>query len=180
MRIAAEQGRVFVPKQPTGIDRSDKEEYMREYKRIQRRKAGARLREDITAATQAKREAIEIKRALKPKLHEAHVKRYLYLLDSRAKYAAKYKANPQAEIDRQSRRKQTDVYKAQQKAYRQKLPDSYVIQSLKSTGIPLDVITQRLIKLKREAMQYGRLSRHTKSTIKNHLKENNETITKHP
>lgn len=47
-------------------------------------------------------------------------------------------------------------------------------------GIPKDTITPDLIALKREAMQYGRLARHIKSTVKNHWKEQNETITKHP
>lgn len=172
MRIAAEQGRVFVPKKPTGIDCSDKAEYKREYKRIQRRKAGARLRADMTAKTQAKREAAAIKAAIrlqqqKDAPHDAHVKRYAKAISDRAKYAKRYKANPQAERQRTAQRKQL-------------LPDAYVIQQLKSCGIPREIVTPELIDLKRDCIQYRRLSRNIKSTVKNHLKEQNETITKHP
>lgn len=169
MRIAAEEGRVFVPKTPTGLDRSDMAEYRRQYKRNKRREAGARLRVDIQAEAQAKREAVELRRAqrLAAVLHDAHVKRWAYLLSARAKYARRYEANPKAEIARQSRRKQA-------------LPDSYVIQNIKAMGIPADVITPALIAIKREAMQYHRMSRTIKTTVKNHLKEDHETISKHP
>ena len=85
---------------------------------------------------------------------------------NRAKYAERYKSDPRAENDRQKRRKQA-------------LPDSYVIQNIKAAGIPIDAITPDLIAIKREAMQYGRMSRTIKTTVKNHLKENNEAITKH-
>lgn len=60
------------------------------------------------------------------------------------------------------------------------MPDSYVIQNIKAMGIPADVITPGLIAIKREAMEYHRLSRTIKTTVKNHLKETNEAITKHP
>lgn len=64
---------------------------------------------------------------------------------------------------------------------RQALTDSYVTQNIKVTnGIPLDAITPALIAIKREAMQYGRLSREIKSTVKTYLKDNHETIPKHP
>lgn len=99
-------------------------------------------------------------------LHDAHVKRFVYILEARTKYAKRYKSDPQTEIDRQKRRKQA-------------LPDSYVIQNLKATGIPIDAITPDLIAIKREAMQYGRMSRTIKTTVKNHLKEDHETVTKH-
>ncbi len=100
-------------------------------------------------------------------LHDAHVKRYKYLLNAKEKYAKKYANNPQAERDRMSR-------------YKEALPDPYVIQNLKVMGIPSHAITPSLIAMKREAMQYGRLSREIKSTVKTYLKDNHETIPKHP
>jgi len=124
----------------------------------------------MTAKAQLKREAESSAKALKQAvctLHDAHVKRYAGVLKSRAKAAEKYRTNPQSERDRVSR-------------YKQRLPDAYVIQNLKAAGILLGVITPSLIELKREAMDYARLARHIKSTVKNHLKEQNETITKHP
>lgn len=141
-----------------------------ELKRKYRRQAGARLRADIAAETQAKREAAAIKGAIRLQivsLHDAHVKRYVDVLRHRAYASKRYRANPQAERERASIRKQ-------------KLLDSYLIGQLRAMGIPKDTITPDLIALKREAMQYGRLARHIKSTVKNHWKEQNETITKHP
>ena len=142
-----------------------------ERKRKYRREAGAQLRVDIAAQAQAKSEErerlAEFRRLLKgPLLHDAHVKRWRQCMWNRAKYAERYKSDPRAENDRQKRRKQA-------------LPDSYVIQNIKAAGIPIDAITPDLIAIKREAMQYGRMSRTIKTTVKNHLKENNEAITKH-
>lgn len=147
-------------------------------KRKYRRMAGARLRSEIAAEAKAKREAelairekhdshVKALRELQAALHDAHCRRYANVLLDRAKYAKRYEANPQAERRRASQRKQL-------------LPDAYVLQQLKSFGIPREIVTPELIELKRESMQYRRLSRNMKSTLKNHLKEQNETITKHP
>lgn len=169
--LAQEQGRPLRKYQQSGLPADlDAGTRRREYKRLQRRQAGARLRADIAAEAQAKREAMAAKAAIKKQkdaLHDAHVRRYIRVLSNRAKFAKRYKASHQAIRNRIARHKQM-------------LPDSYVIQNLKSAGIPLEVITPSLIELKREAMQYGRLARHIKSTVKNHLKEQNEAITKHP
>lgn len=137
-------------------------------KRKYRRQKGARLRSDMAANAQAKREAAAIRKSQRESmaLHDAHVKRYVRVLTDRAKYSKRYETNPQAERERTSRRKQA-------------LPDSYVIQQLKSMGIDREVVTSALIELKREAMQYRRMSRSIKTTVKNHLKEDHETISKH-
>ena len=140
-----------------------------ELKRKYRREAGARLRVDMQADAQAKREAAELRRAqrLAAALHDAHVKRYSDLLRARAYVAKQYVKNPQKYRDYQSKRKQD-------------LVDSYVIYNLRVTGVPRTLITPRLIELKREAMEYHRISRSLKTAIKTNWKENNETITKHP
>lgn len=169
--LAQSQGRSLRKYQKAPIGEVvDQTARRREYKRLQRRKAGAPLRADIAAKAQAKREAKAIKTAIRKQLselHDAHVKRYARVLRSREASAKRFRENPQFHRDRISR-------------YKQSLPDSYVIQNLKSAGILKEVITPSLIELKREAMQYERLARHIKSTVKNHLKDQNEAITKHP
>lgn len=137
---------------------------------MKRRETGATPRIVIQAAAQAKRDEAKTtkeQREARTHLHDAHVKRYKYVLDVREKYAKKYANNPQAERDRASR-------------YKKALPDPYVIQNLKVMGVPSHAITPSLIAMKREAMQYGRLSREIKSTVKTYLKDNHETIPKHP
>lgn len=169
-RVAQAQGRTIRPRQATGIDTADKAAYRREYKRISRHKAGAVLRIQIQAETRAKREAAAARGALRlaiAGLHDAHVKRYVYVLSCRAKYAKRYAANPCAERERTSKSKQ-------------ELRDFYVIQNIKLMGIPANAITPSLIAIKREAMEYRRLGCTIKTTVKNHLKEANEAITKHP
>ena len=139
-------------------------------KRKYRREAGAQLRVDIAASSTAKREAAAIKRAALAaikKLHDAHVRRYAQVISDRAQYAIRWAKDPQAERDRSSARKLA-------------LPDSYVVYNLKVSGMPTEVITPHLISLKRESMEYKRISRTLKTAIKNNWKEENETITKHP
>lgn len=141
-----------------------------ELKRKYRRHAGARLRTEIAAQAQAKRDVEASAKALKQTvrtLHDAHVKRYVKVLSARASSARRYAENPQAHRDRQSKRKHA-------------LVDSYVIFNLKAAGVPAAAITPSLIALKREAMEYNRLSKTIKTAIKTNWKENNETITKHP
>lgn len=138
---------------------------------MKRRETGATPRIVIQAAAQAKRDEAKTtkeQREARTHLHDAHVKRYKYLLNAKEKFAKRWKNDPQSERDRMQRN-------------RQALTDSYVTQNIKVTnGIPLDAITPALIAIKREAMQYGRLSREIKSTVKTYLKDNHETIPKHP
>lgn len=148
-----------------------KRQVMIDLKRKYRRQAGARLRVDVAAEAQAKREVIAIKAEIrlqqqKEAPHDAHVKRYAQVISSRAQYAALYARDPQAERDRQSARKQA-------------LPDSYVVQNLRVSGMPAEAITPHLIALKRESMEFKRISRALKTAIKNNWKEENEAITKH-
>lgn len=139
-------------------------------KRKYRREAGAPLRVDIAAIAAAKREAIAMKKAdlaAIEKPHDAHVKRYARLIQARANYAIRWAKDPQKERDRVS-------------AMKQALPDHYVVHNLKASGMPTEAITPHLISLKRESMEYKRISRTLKTAIKNNWKEENETITKHP
>lgn len=133
-------------------------------KRKYRREAGARLQSEIHAAAEAKRLAAQLAR--KPRLHDAHVKHYKYLQKAKQAYAIRYAKNPQSERERSSKRKQ-------------QLPDSYVVQQLKGMGFWADSVSSELIALKREQMQYRRISREVKTTVKNQLKEDHETINKH-
>jgi len=100
----------------------------------------------------------EINSALK-RLHDAHVKKYHQAIKWRARYAKRYATNRASEISRQSKRKAA-------------LPDSYVIQNLKSMGFQPGQVTPSLVALKREAMQYRRLSKSFKTAIKTQFKEN--------
>lgn len=102
--------------------------------------------------------SFELKAAPK-RLHDAHVKKYRQALSARASAAKRYASNPVAERLRQSKRKEA-------------LPDSYVIQNLKAMGIPPSQVTPPLVALKREAMQYRRMSNSIKAAIKTQFKEN--------
>ena len=139
-------------------------------KRKYRREAGATPRVEIDARTRAKRVVADKAKALrlaKLQLHDAHVRRYVYLMAARTNFLKRYAANPQAERDRIARRKQA-------------LPDAYVIQNLKAMGIMPETVTPELIELKRESMQYRRLAKEIKTTLKTNWKAEHETITKHP
>ncbi len=140
-----------------------------DFKRKYRREAGAIPRVEIAARAAAKRDLKAQAQASKNLvvLHDAHVNRYARVIANRAKYKRRYQNDPYSEIDRQKRRKQA-------------LPDSYVIYNLKVAGVPAASINSKLIELKREAMEYHRISRSLKTAIKANWKENNEAITKHP
>lgn len=126
-----------------------------------RREAGQRLRSDIQAEAKKKREAsASVKQ---PKLHDAHVRRYLRLRNEREKYAKRYKAQRQKEIDRQSK-------------YKQRLPDAYVVTRLKEMGLGADGVCPALIAVKREAILFRRLSLQAKTILKDLWKENHEAI----
>ena len=96
-------------------------------------------------------------------LHDAHVKKYKQAIKDREKYAKRYAANPQAEIERTRKAKQA-------------LVDSYVVQQLKAMRIPAIAITPNLIAKKRESMQYKRLFKTVITSLKTHHKEAHETI----
>jgi hypothetical protein len=148
----------------TGIQAPTGTEWRREYKKLQRRKAGKKTRLELKQAAQEKQIAHQLTRP--QKLHDAHVKRFFYLQMKRKKYANRYAANPKKEIERSSQRKKA-------------LPDSYVAQQLKAMGIPAPLICPQLIELKRESMQFRRIAKEVKTAVTNHLKENHETITEH-
>lgn len=149
VKKAAAEGRIFVKKTPTGIVSNSKSDYRREYKRILRQKAGCKTREEIKSAAEKKR--VDLKPKLKPAIHDAHVRRW----------------------------KCIERWKRQFIKRKEGLSDIYIKEKLKQFGIPLEQITRELIELKREAMTAMRLSRNIKRAIKNHWKEENETITKH-
>lgn len=167
VKKAAAEGRIFVEKTPTGIVANSKSDYRREYKRLLRRNAGKVIRS--TEDTRKKREVEAQKkkeRLQKKQLCDSHVKRFIQVMRDRKKYALRYLNDPEKEKARASRRKQL-------------LPDSYIKQQLKSFGIPVNAITPELVTLKRQAMDARRISKTIKRAIKNHWKEENETITKH-
>lgn len=144
-------------------------ELRRGLKEKYRRQAGARPRADIAAKAAAAREAQatsrEHRRMLRG-LHDAHVKRWERLKKAREMFAARYTAAPGRERERVSARKWA-------------LVDSYVAQQLRAMGVPQESITAELIELKREAIQFRRLSRQAKKLIANQRKEAHETVTKH-
>lgn len=162
----------MTPDQLAAHKRQVKIELKRKYRRAAAEKAGRVLMLRVKsrflhdAHVEAFKGHCKAVREEQKHLHDAHVKRYSYVLACRARFAKCYAANPQAERERISRR-------------RQALPDSYVIQNLKAMGLPIEAITPGLIALKREAMEYRRLSCVIKTTVKTHLKENHETVTKH-
>lgn len=152
-----------------------------ELKRKYRREAGAISRADRAAMAAAKRVGLsEARAATQPhdahvaqylaQFPDAHVLRYQRALKDRAKYLKRYKANPDSERERCAKNN------AKRK---QALADSYVSEGLKQMGIPPSAITPHLINLKRESMEYRRLSRTIKSTVKQHLEQENETLSKH-
>lgn len=168
---AADKGLVSVRKLPTGIVANSSADYRKQYKRLIRERAGkvAKTRDEIASEAKAKRDNEDAKReALRQRRQvcDAHVKRFVQVMRDRKKYAIRYAKNPAAEIERTSLAKQ-------------QLADFYVVQQLKSFGIPRNAITPALIQLKREAMEARRLAINIKRAIKNHWKEEHETITKH-
>ena len=77
-RRAQKAGKPVREYKRTGLQCEDVAEWRREYKRLQRRKAGAVPRADIAARSQAKREALAPQQALRraiSALHDAHVRR---------------------------------------------------------------------------------------------------------
>lgn len=167
-QAAIAAGREYVEHKPTGIEAKDPTEWRREYKRMQRRKQGAAIRAELTAKAQTEREAKAAKRASKEaiEIHDGHVRRYKTLMKSRLNAREYYKKHAVEERQKKSQ-------------YKAGLPDSYVVYNLKRGGMPDTAITEKVIELKREAMECTRLMRMLKTAIKNDWKETNETIEQH-
>ncbi len=164
--------RRMTPDQLAAHKQQVKIELQRKYRREAAEKAGrilmlrVKFRRLHDAHVSAFKDYIKALQDAPKHLHDAHVKRYIYVISSRSRAAKRYASNPQEQRERQTKR-------------RLALLDSYVIQHIKAMGIPKDAITPRLISMKREAIEYLRLSRTIKTNVKNHLKEVNEAITKH-
>lgn len=133
-----------------------------------RREAGARPRSEISEQAKARRDAKQAAKRQKQQeqLHKAHVSRYFEIVRGRAKSAAKYASKPDAVKQRAAKR-------------RNSLNDSYVLANIKAMGIPSEAITPELIEMKREAMQFRRLSSQAKTILTNHQKEKHEALAKH-
>lgn len=147
-----------------------KRQVMIDLKRKYRKERGSKSRAEITAKVETARQAQAPKTALKKAiayLHDAHVRRYKTLIKSRFNAREYYKKHA-VEV-----RQKKSQYKAN-------LADSYVVYNLKRGGMPDAAITEKVIELKREAMECTRLMRMLKTAIKNDWKETNETIAKHP
>lgn len=141
-------------------------EMRKEHKAKYRLQAGSRLRVDMDAESLARRAVAAQVVAGYHGLHDAHVRRYAGVMSSRRKSKQRYDRSPEAEGARVS-------------LYKQRLPDAYIIQNLKVMGVPTAVITPEVIGIKRESMQYRRLAKEIKSTLKNLWKAEHEAITKH-
>lgn len=140
-------------------------ELRRALKEKYRRAAGARPRQEI-ADEAAKRRAQAAQRMAMRSIHDAHVKKYWRVIKSRSKVKEWYAVN-------------ADKKRAYVIDRRDALTDAYVVQNLKSMGIEPNQITENLVSLKREAMQFRRLVKKAKTAISNHLKESHETVPKH-
>ena len=77
------------------------------------------------------------------------------------------------------RRKQIVLWRSQFQRKKDLLLDSYIKKKLKEMGIPTSAITPEINELQRQSIEATRISRSIKRAIKNHWKEENETITKH-
>lgn len=102
----------------------------------------------------------------KSSLHDAHVKRYVRVMGARRQVAAWYASNG-------------DKKRAYAMCRRAALTDAYVVQNLRAMGIDPEQLNEGLVALKREAMQFRRLSLQAKTAISNHLKENHEAVAEH-
>ena len=145
-------------------------EMRKQLKAKYRREAGATPRDVIKDRAEAKRAKAADQRAVREALallHDAHVMRYAAVMRARAYYAKRWLADPAAERARSARRKQA-------------LPDSYVAEQLRAGGFPADAIDAYVLELKREAIQFRRLSRAVRKAISQQTKErDHEAITQH-
>lgn len=133
-----------------------------------RREAGAKPRTEIQEQAKARQDAKQAAKQQKQQkqLHDSHVSRYFRVIRIRARSAAEYASRPDAVKQRAAKR-------------RDSLNDSYVLQNIKAMGILSEAITSELIEMKREAMQFRRLSVQAKTILTNHQKEKHEALTEH-
>lgn len=146
-------------------------EMRKQLKAKYRRDAGATPRPDgYHEQAVAKRAKAADQRAVREalaSLHDAHVKRYACVMRNREKYAKRWLADPVSERARSARRKQA-------------LPDSYVAEQLLAGGFPADAIDAHVLELKREVIQFRRLSRAVRKAISQQTKEQeHEAIAQH-
>lgn len=143
-------------------------ELRKQLKAKYRRDAGVKPRDlDASAARRAKHEAARERREVVAALHDAHVKRFCCVMRDRAKAARNYESNPERHRARSAARKAA-------------LPDSYVLEQLRCGGFPAEAASAEVIGLKREAIQFRRLSRQIRREISNQAKESShEGITQH-
>lgn len=146
-------------------------EMRKQLKAKYRREAGATPRPDgYREQAAAKRAKAADQRAVREALallHDAHVKRYAAVMRARRCYAKRWSADPAAERARSAKRKQA-------------LPDSYVAEQLRAGGFPADAIDAHVLELKREVIQFRRLSRAVRKAISQQTKErDHEAITQH-
>lgn len=136
-------------------------ELRRSLKEKYRRQAGAKPRDVIKEAADAKRaiaaEQGRVREAL-ASLHDAHVRRYRGVLSWRESGRRQWLQNP-------------DPRRTRQAARRGELVDWYVRQMLCDTGFPVEAIDEHVMGLKREAILFRRLSRQIKNEISNQAKE---------
>lgn len=118
-----------------------------------RRQAGAKPR-DPQAAAAKRAQALERRavREARQALNDAHVARYRCVIKAREKSAKQYAKDPSKQRARSAARKLA-------------LPDSYVVEQLGYGGFPREAITEKVIELKREALQFRRLSRQVRAAI---------------
>lgn len=141
-------------------------ELRRSLKEKYRRQAGAKPRDVYRKAATEKRALAAERKALREAvnaLHDAHVRKHQYVM----KYRRQYESNP-------------EWHRARSAARKAALPDSYVLELLRYTGFPAEAASPEVIELKREALQFRRLSRQIRKEIFNHAKEStHEGITQH-
>ena len=145
------------PKYREWLERS--RELRRALKAKYRRQAGAKPRDPQAAA--AKLELAQERRVLREALqllHDAHVARYRRVMREREKSARQYAKDPGKQRSRSAARKLA-------------LPDSYVVEQLGYGGFPREAITEKVIELKREALQFRRLSRQVRAAISDQQEE---------
>lgn len=144
-------------------------ELRRQLKAKYRRDAGVTPRDPAAAAVRrARRAAARERRAVVAALHDAHVKRFRYVMRYRAQSASRYESNP-------------EWHRARSAARKAALPDAYVLEQLRYGGFPAEAASAEVIELKREAIQFRRLSRQIRREISNQAKESShEGIKQHP
>lgn len=151
--------------------REESREVRKAYKAKYRRLAGVPTLSEKRWAKKQKELAkadshIRLRESLVAALHCAHVKKYFSALKAREVFKQQYMKHHDKQIERVSK-------------YKSNLPDAYIVQNLKSMGLATEQITPDLIAIKREAMQFRRLSSQAKTVLSTYWKENHEAISQH-